>query len=412
VALGAGLPLAWLVVRVLVRDISGLFVRYCTVLAEIADRLAAALGGMRTIRASGTVDRETQRVLGPLPELASAGHEMWRAQRRASFHLGTVAPLILVGMLTLAGFSVAAGRISPGEFVAASVYAGLAMGLLDQVEGLLDFALARAGAARVSEVLGEDPPVPGQVSLPPGPGELTLRGVTVRVDDEVVLDQIDLRVPPGAAVALVGAERSGKSTLAMIAGGLTMPDGGAVFLDGVDLRRIASAELRRAIAYAFARPTLLGETVAHAIGYGCPDAPRLELERAARIAHADGFVRRLPHGYDTLLAHAPMSGGEAQRLGLARAIACNARLTVFDDATSSLDVATEMLVSTAVTEQMAGRTRLIVTHRASTAARTDLVAWVEDGRIRAVAPHAHLWRFPAYRAVFGHGVASGGAAVS
>lgn len=412
VALGTGLPLAWLIVRVLVKDFSGLFVQYSRILAEIADRLAAALGGIRTIQALGTVDRETQRVLRPLPELARAGHEMWQTQRRACFQLGMVTPLIWVGVLALAGFSIAAGRISPGQFVAAGIYAGLTFGLLNQVESLLDLVHARAGAARVSEVLGEEPPVPGQASLPPGPGELTLRGVTIRVDGEVVLDQVDLRVPPGVAVALVGAERSGKSTLAMVAGGLIVPDCGGVLLDSVELRSVAPAELPRAVAYAFAQPTLLGETVAHAIGYGCPDAGRQEVERAARIAHADGFVQRLPHGYDTPLADAPMSGGEAQRLGLARAIACNARLTVFDDATSSLDVATELLVSTTITEQMGSRTRIVVTHRASTAARTDLVAWVEDGRVRAVAPHAHLWRLPAYRAVFGHGDEARAGAVS
>jgi ATP-binding cassette, subfamily B, bacterial len=406
VTLIAGLAFAWLAVRTLLTDSSVLFVRYRKVLTEIADRLDSAFAGVRTIRASGTVTRETQRVLTPLPELSRAGYDLWQVQRRSSFQLGLAYPLIWLAVLAVAGFGITAGRVTPGEFLASSSYAMLALGLLDHVDGLLQVARARAGAARVGEILSEDTAAPGRASLPPGPGELTLQEVEVRTADRILLDHVNLRVPPGTAVALVGTGNSGKSTLAMVAGGLTAPDDGEVCLDGVPLADIAPAERCRAIAYAFERPKLLGETIADAIGYGAPGISRAAVERAARVAHADEFIRRLPRGYDTPLHHAAMSGGEAQRLGLARAIACDARVTVFDDATSSLDVATEMLVSTAITEQLAGRTRIVVTHRASTAGRTDLVAWLEDGRIRALAPHAQLWRLPDYRAVFGHNQAA------
>jgi ATP-binding cassette subfamily B protein len=126
---------------------------------------------------------------------------------------------------------------------------------------------------------------------------------------------------------------------------------------------------------------------------------RLPVGAAARAAHAHEFVSRLPDGYDTPLAEAPMSGGEAQRLGLARAWPAQ-RVLVLDDATSSLDMVTEMQIAQALTEPR-GRTRLIVTHRAATAARADLVVWLEAGRLRGVGPHARLWCDPDYRAVFG-----------
>ncbi|NEA25573.1 ATP-binding cassette domain-containing protein, partial [Actinomadura bangladeshensis] len=128
--------------------------------------------------------------------------------------------------------------------------------------------------------------------------------------------------------------------------------------------------------------------------------PDARLAEAARAARADGFIRRLPGGYDTPLADAPMSGGELQRMGLARAFAHAGRVLILDDATSSLDTVTEMEITDAVLTRFAGITRLIIAHRASTAARADLVAWLDGGRLRALAPHTTLWRNPDYRAVF------------
>ncbi|MGW3731331.1 ABC transporter transmembrane domain-containing protein, partial [Streptomyces sp. NPDC000851] len=234
VAFCAGLPLAWLAVRVLVTDLSDLFLRYSRVLGQIAARLSDALGGVRTIRASGTLDRECSRVLAPLPELSQAGYAMWLAERRLASQLGIITPLIHIAVLAVAGFGVSAGRISSGQFVAVGFYVGIALGVLNAADGLLTLAQARAGAWRVVEVLRDEPYPRGTSGLPPGPGALTLRDVTVRgTDDQVILDRLDLCVPPGVAVALIGASGAGKSTLAMVAGGLVVPDSGEVQLDGV-----------------------------------------------------------------------------------------------------------------------------------------------------------------------------------
>jgi ATP-binding cassette subfamily B protein len=123
---------------------------------------------------------------------------------------------------------------------------------------------------------------------------------------------------------------------------------------------------------------------------------------AARAAQVADVVARLPDGYRTRLVDAPLSGGEAQRLGLARALSAE-RLLVLDDATSSLDTATEHRIARALTDPAGGRTRLVVTHRTTTAAAADLVAWLDGGRLRAVAPHRRLWADPDYRAVFAAG---------
>jgi len=179
-----------------------------------------------------------------------------------------------------------------------------------------------------------------------------------------------------------------------VAARLRDPDVGDVLLDGVPLRALTRSSLRTAVGVAFERPTLVGATVGDAIG-----GRASRVEDSARAVHAHEFVSRLPEGYATPLTEAPMSGGELQRLGLARAWPAT-RLLVLDDATSSLDMVTEMRISETLTAA-GGRTRLVVTHRRSTAARADLVVWLVDGRIRAVAHHEELWADPEYRAVFG-----------
>ena len=220
-------------------------------------------------------------------------------------------------------------------------------------------------------------------------------------DARPVLDGLDLRIAGGASVAVIGRSAVGKSTLAAVAGGLIEPDGGAMLLDGVPLTDLSPAVLRHEICFAFAEPALLGDTVADAIVFGRGELTRAETVTAAHAARADDFIQRFPAGYDNPLRDSPMSGGERQRTGLARAFARPARLLVMDDATSSLDTVTEAQVSKVLTESLAGLTRVIVGHRPSTAARCDLVAWLDgSGRVRALAPHRELWDDPEYRAVF------------
>ncbi|GAB4006653.1 hypothetical protein GCM10029992_58070 [Glycomyces albus] len=167
-----------------------------------------------------------------------------------------------------------------------------------------------------------------------------------------------------------------------------------MLLDGTPLHRLSHRALHAAVGWAPERPVLVGGTIGEAIGTDRP------VRDAARAADADAFITRLPHGYDTPLEDTPMSGGEAQRVGLARAWHAE-RLLVLDDATSSLDVVTERRVIEALTAGETTRTRLLVTHRPGTAARADLVVWIDGGRVRAVAPHRRLWDDPDYREAFG-----------
>lgn len=395
-----GLPVVGFLVHSFFRDISDANEGYFRVQGAIAARLTDALGGIRTIAAARTVDREARRVLAPLPELHRHGLGMWSAVARISARGDLVVPLLEVAVLAVAGLELSQGRITPGELLAASGYVVMAVGISDLMSSLNQLAQARTTAARIAEVIAEPPVGYGQERLPEGPGSLEFRHVTVQGADGPVLQDLSLVVPGGALVAVVGPSGAGKSLLAALAGRLVDPDEGEVLLDGVPLRRLAREELRQAVAYGFERPVLLGETFADAIGFGPRTPSAQELVARARAARADTFIRHMPAGYASRVADTPVSGGEAQRVGLARAFVQAGRVLVLDDVAASLDTVTEHHISQVLTGPLADRTRLIVTHRTSTAARADLVVWLADGRLRGQGTHRGLWADPGYRSTF------------
>lgn len=391
-------PVALLLARSHLRLTAGDVAAYQEVSGELSARLLDAVRGLRTIAASGVAEREARRVLRPLPRLHAAGLGMWRTQSRMVWKAGLLLPAVEIAVLAAAGFGVAAGRLSIGDVLAALGYVVLGMGLVGQVPQLTNLAQARACAARLDAVLGTEPPAAGTAWLPAGPGGLTLRGVAVGA----ALRDVDLDIAGGSTVAVVGRSGSGKSALAGVLGGLRLPDRGEVLLDGVPVTALRTESLRAAVGYAFERPALLGDSVADAVAYGSW-AGSGSVERACRAAAVHDLVVRLPGGYATPLEATPLSGGEAQRLGLARALARNPRVLVLDDATASLDTVTESRVEDAIAHALPGRTRVVVTHRAGTARRADTVVWVSGGTVRAVAPHDVLWSEPGYRAVFTEG---------
>ena len=398
VVFAISLPITLLLARSHVRHTEGSLAAYRTFSGELAARLLDAATGIRTIAATGTADQETDRVLRPLPRLAKAGLDMWRAQARMAWRAALLLPGVQLAMLGAAGYGVLTGRLTAGGLLAALGYSSMGMGLVSAIALLTTLATARAAADRIVEVEHLPHRPNGRTALPDGPGTLVLRGVTVRADDgSPTLLDIDLTLPAGATVALVGRSGAGKSTLAAVAGGLRAPDEGSVSLDGASLATVRPADLRAAFGHAFDRPNLLGDTVAEAIG---TQADLDTVVQAARAAQVDDAIVRLPRGYRTPLADAPMSGGEAQRVGLARALVGNPRVLVLDDATASLDTVTEERVTNAIRTSLPGRTRLVSTHRIRIAEQADLVAWLADGRLRALARHDELWQFADYRAVF------------
>jgi ATP-binding cassette subfamily B protein len=401
-AFAAALPALVVALRAFVRDASDINARYQQAQGAITARLLEALAGARTIAAAGTCDQEAARVLIPLAQVRAHGDASWRIQARIAAQGSLIVPLLQVVVLAVAGVELAAHRISPGELLAASQYAVLGAGVGAAISRLGQLSRARAGARRVAEPFAEPAPVLGTEPLPPGPGGLELRAVTVRTDGEPVLNRVSATIAGGSVVAVVGPSGTGKSVLAALAGRLLDPDEGEVRLDGVSLRRLDRTHLRRAVVYAFDRPALFGRTPAEAIAFGISRPAYPRVLSAAGDASAYEFLRRLPAGLDTPLKDAPMSGGETQRVGLARAFAHSdeARLLILDDAMSSLDTVTEMQVAAALTSRLGHRTCLIIAHRAATAARADLVAWLDRGKLHPLRPHRELWPDPRYRAVF------------
>lgn len=397
-----GIPLLAVLLRAFARDSAASVTRYQRVQLVMAGRLVEALAGARTIAAAGTVGRERDRILAGLPELGVEGRQMWRVYGGTTARTSALMPLLLYAVLAVGGFRLAAGALGVGALLAAVRYAGLAAGV-GAVTGQLAAVVRGRAAARRTAALFLLPELSYGTDVLPegGPGALELRGVRVERAGKAVLDGVDLLVRGGATVAVVGRSGSGKTLLAAVAGRLTDPDAGEVLLDGVPLARLSERVLRAEVGHAFDRPALLGGTVAGAVAFGAepPPGPE-EVGAAIRAAGAEPFVRRLPEGSGTPLADAPLSGGEFQRLGLARAFLNPGRLLVLDDATSGLDTVTAREVERALAHTVRPGTRIVVAHRISSAARADLVVWLEDGRVRGTGGHAELWRDPAYRAVF------------
>jgi len=210
--------------------------------------------------------------------------------------------------------------------------------------------------------------------------------------DVEVLSDLDLEIPSGEVVALVGSSGAGKSTIAALVGRLYDPTAGRVLLDGRDLRDLDPAWLRAQIGVVPQEPVLFSASVEENVRYGRPDATQDEVVEACRAAHADAFIRAFPEGYATKVGERgqQLSGGQRQRIAIARAVLKDPRILLFDEATSALDAESEALVQDALDRLMVGRTAIVIAHRLSTVARADRVLVLERGHVVESGPHAAL----------------------
>jgi ATP-binding cassette subfamily B protein len=268
-----------------------------------------------------------------------------------------------------------------------------------------------ASAERVYEVQSTAPAIAephDALALPvagaTGRGDVRFQGVRFAYDPSLptVLDGFDLVIPAGQSIALVGATGSGKTSVARLIPRFYDVADGMVSLDGVDVRRLRLPELRKAVGIVFEETFLFSDTIGANIAFADPEAPQVDVERAARLAGAHEFISALPEGYGTTIGERgySLSGGQRQRIAIARAILADPRVLILDDATSSVDPTKEHEIRDALAEVMRDRTTLVIAHRPATIALADRVVLVADGRVAADGTHEELLRTSAaYREV-------------
>jgi ABC-type multidrug transport system fused ATPase/permease subunit len=295
---------------------------------------------------------------------------------------------------------VANREITPGELTEFMLYTMLVAGAVGATAGLWTRLQAAIGAtARIFEILDTRPDIadtPGAVELDAASvrGEVVFEGVTFAYGDRdsTVLHDVDLHVRPGEVCALVGQSGSGKTTVTRLLLRFYDPDQGRVLLDGRDIREIELAHLRGVMAVVSQDPILFSGTIRDNIRYGRLEATDEEVENAARLANADGFIREFPKGYDTLVGErgVQLSGGQRQRVSIARAILRDPRILILDEATSALDAQSEGLVQDALETLQRGRTTVVVAHRLSTIRDADRIVVLDAGRVVEVGNHDDL----------------------
>jgi ATP-binding cassette subfamily B protein len=367
---------------------------------DLATTVEESVHGIRVLKAFGRGKHALRGFAAQAEDLR--GTEIEKARAIAGIWLWLLlVPDVTFALSLLGGvWLTAEGQITQGELVAFFATATVLRFPVESIGFLLSMTFdTRTAADRFFEVMDSentitDPENPKTVTTPEG--RLTFDKVHFRYQDAAaeysdLLDGIDLELEPGETMALVGITGSGKSTLTALTSRLYDVTGGAVRIDGVDVRDLTRAELRTHIAMAFEDATLFSASVRDNVLLGRPESTDAELAEALEIAQA-AFVYDLPDGLDTTVGEEglSLSGGQRQRLALARAVAAKPSVLVLDDPLSALDVDTEALVEAALRRVLASTTALIVAHRPSTVMLADRVALLEDGRITAVGKHSEL----------------------
>jgi ABC-type multidrug transport system fused ATPase/permease subunit len=366
-------------------------------LADVTATLAEDLAGVRVIK---EFDRDAAN-----SRMFNATSERYRSANVITiwlnaFYFPFVELLSVVGIaivLAYGGYLTFQGAITVGTLFAFVIYLGNFFDPVQQLSLVYNtYIAATAALTRIFDVMDTDP------ELVDAPGAIALARLEGRVElDDVrfgygtgpdVLHGLDLVAEPGMTVALVGHTGAGKSTIVKLLARFYDPRSGAVRIDGHDVRDVQAATLRRQLGIVPQESFLFAGSIAENIAYARPDATRGDVEDAARAVGADRFVDELPEGYETQVAergHA-LSAGERQLVALARAFLADPRILVLDEATSSVDIATERRIGEAIATLLKGRTSFVVAHRLSTIRNADLIVVLENGRVVEQGAHDEL----------------------
>ncbi|MBD0337759.1 MAG: ABC transporter ATP-binding protein [Thermoleophilia bacterium] len=380
-------------------------------LADVATVAEENIVGVHVVKAFAREEQE-QRKFERASESVFGQSVQANRQRAIYVPLLAFVPLLAQGsVLLLGGWMVVNDTLTVGQFFAFNLFVTMLIMPLRMLGMWIGQAQrATASGERIFEVLDAEVDIleqPDAAELPAGPGRIGFEAVEFAYGETPVLAGIDLEVEPGRTVALIGHTGSGKTTVASLVPRFYDVTAGRVSVDGVDVRDVKLASLRREIGIVAQDPFLFSATVRENIAFGAPWATDEDVERVARLAQAHEFVAELPAAYDTMVGERgiTLSGGQRQRLAIARALIMNPRILILDDATASVDATTEAKIRQGLREAMRGRTTLIIAHRLSTLALADELVVLDRGRIAARGTHDDLLTTSAvYRQIYEHGL--------
>jgi ABC-type multidrug transport system fused ATPase/permease subunit len=385
-------------------------------IAELTANAEENISGVRVVKSFAREPLQLTRFRHSVSRVFDQAMVATRLEARYNPMIGFLPQLGLAAVLLIGGRSVIHAHLSLGQFSAFYFYLNMLIAPMRSLGVTLGLAQrAAASGARIFQVLDRAPRLtspPEAPPLPAGNGHVEFRGVSLRYEDpdefgasyssslkvapsqpaRAVLRDVDLDVPAGRTIALVGVTGSGKTSLVSLISRLYDVSAGSVLIDGVDVRSVDLRSLRRAVAVVSDDPFLFSASIAENLAYARPGADAEEVEQAAIRAQAHEFIARLPDGYRTQVGERglTLSGGQRQRLAIARALLADPRVLILDDATSSVDSSTERQIKLALDAAMAGRTTFIIAHRLSTIALADEIAVLNRGRVLAHGDHAEL----------------------
>jgi ATP-binding cassette, subfamily B, bacterial MsbA len=372
-------------------------------LAYISHVTAEAFTGHRIVKAFGAEAHEASR-------FEAAAQRVYRTTLKVTSTVSVLPPLMeflggvaVVGLIWYGTVNIKNGDLTQGDFFAFVVAAFMMYGPIKKLSRVnTNLQQSIAASERIFELLDTHSEVrerPGAGELVPLAQGIEFRNVTFMYEDgsgRHVLRDVSFRVGTGEVIALVGLSGAGKTTLVNLIPRFFDVTGGAILVDGVDIRDVTLKSLRAQIGIVTQETVLFDETVANNIAYGSPGATRDQIEAAARAAHAHDFIVALPEQYETWIGERGqrLSGGQRQRLAIARALLKNSPILILDEATSSLDAESERLVQEALANLMRDRTSFVIAHRLSTVRRADAIVALERGRVAEIGRHEELLARP------------------
>ena len=366
--------------------------------SESRSFMIEAITGIHTVKSATVEQNFIRRYEEILARLVNSSLAVVNVANVANTIGGFFNSMFTLAILWIGSYYVMEGEISVGELIAFQMIAGQmiapVMRLINQWQY---FQQIRVSIERLGDIMDEEvEPAfnPSRTTLPSLRGDIAIEKLVFSYSEESgkVLDNINIRIPAGMKVGIVGRSGSGKSTLTKLIQRLFLPDSGRILIDGVDIAQVEPAWLRRQIGVVLQDSMLFSGTIEENIRVACPNASHEDVVAAAKLAGADDFISQLAHGYETFVGErgSLLSGGQRQRIAIARALISDPRVIIFDEATSALDYESENIIMENIEPISRGRTMLMIAHRLSTVRDCDAIVVIEKGRIIEAGSHEEL----------------------